>query len=131
MAVGFGIWEVSWTEAGVKRDADEQIELARKEVKKLLPGVDLGKARWGTLRVNRAEPRQNKLLRPDAAYCKQIHNGMVTWPTKLALAPNLTDEVIRNLDAKGIKPEGNEGFIAPNQPRPDITKPFWHGRLQD
>ena len=118
-------------ESGVKREPDEQIALARKELKKLMPWVDLGNARWGTLRVNRAEPRQSKLLRPDAAYCKQVQNGMVTWPTKLALAPNLADEVIRNLDAKGIKPSGNEGFTAPNQPCPEVTKPFWHGRLQD
>ena len=118
-------------ESGVKRDADEQIALAKKELSKLMPWVDLGHARWGTLRVNRAEPKQSKLLRPDAAYCKQVHNGMVTWPTKLALAPNLADEVIKNLEAQNIKPEGNDGFTAPNQPRPEVTKPFWEGHLQD
>ena len=118
-------------ESGVKRDPDEQIALAQKELKKLMPWVDLGRARWGTLRVNRAEPKQNKLLRPDAAFCKVVHNGMVTWPTKLALAPNLTDEVLKNLEAQGIRPEGNEGFTAPDQPRPPVTEPFWAGRLQD
>ncbi|MCL6269912.1 FAD-dependent oxidoreductase [Sansalvadorimonas sp. 2012CJ34-2] len=118
-------------ESGVKRDPKDLIEKAKKELKKLMPWVDLGGARWGTLRVNRAEPKQNKLLRPDAAYCKVIKNGMVTWPTKLALAPNLSDEVIKNLEEQGIKPEGNEGFVAENLPRPEVTRPFWEGHLED
>ncbi|CAM3787230.1 FAD-dependent oxidoreductase [Parendozoicomonas haliclonae] len=118
-------------ETGVKREADEQIALAKKELTKLMPWVDFGRARWGTLRVNRAEPKQNKLLRPDAAFCKPVHNGLVTWPTKLALAPNLADEVIKSLEAQGITPEGNEGFSVAELPHPEITKPFWEGRLQD
>ncbi len=118
-------------ETGVRRDADEQIALAKKELTKLMPWVDFGRCRWGTLRVNRAEPKQSKLLRPDAAFCKSIHNAMVTWPTKLALAPNLSDEVLKHLEELSIKPEGNEGFSAPDLPRPAITKPFWEGRLQD
>ncbi len=117
-------------ESGVKREPDEQIALARKELNKLIPWADLSKARWGTLRVNRAEPKQSKLLRPDAAFCKPVRNGMVAWPTKLALAPNLADEVIKNLHEQGIKPSGNEGFSAPNQPRPPVTLPFWEGRLK-
>ena len=118
-------------ESGVKRDADKQIALAKKELTRLMPWVDFGRSRWGTLRVNRAEPKQGKLLRPDAAFCKPVHNAMVTWPTKLALAPNLSDEVLKNLEALNIKPEGNEGFAAPELPRPEITKPFWEGCLQD
>ena len=118
-------------ESGVKRDPKDLIEKAKKELKKLMPWVDLGRARWGTLRVNRAEPKQNKLLRPDAAYCKVVHNGMVTWPTKLALAPNLSDEVISNLKAQGIEPQGNDGFTAGELLRPEVTRPFWEGHLED
>ncbi|GAA4648477.1 glycerol-3-phosphate dehydrogenase/oxidase [Kistimonas scapharcae] len=115
-------------ESGVKRDSDEQIVRAKKEVEKLLPWVDFSDAQWATLRVNRAEPKQSKLLRPDAAYCKAVGNGLITWPTKLALAPNLSDEVVKELQGADIEPSGNEAFGLPESlPRPTVTGPFWSG----
>lgn len=116
-------------ESGVKRSKEEQIALAKAELGKLMPWVNLDNARWGTLRVNRAEPKQNKLLRPDAAYCKPVHNALVTWPTKLALAPNLSDEVIKHLAERNIQPGGNQGFDAGNLPTATVTAPFWEGCL--
>ncbi len=118
-------------ESGVKRSEAEQIALAQKELAKLMPWVDFGRMRWGTLRVNRAEPKQTTLLRPDAAFCKPVHNSLVTWPTKLALAPNLADEVIKHLEAQHIMPEGNQGFHRGDLPAAQVTAPFWHGLLQD
>lgn len=113
-------------ESGVKRDSAEQIAWAKKEIDELLPWIDFSDAEWATLRVNRAEPKQNKRLRPDAAYCKAVGNGLVTWPTKLALAPNLSDEVVKALKGEGIEPSGNEAFRLPDAlPRPSVTGAFW------
>jgi glycerol-3-phosphate dehydrogenase len=115
-------------ESGVKRDSAEQIAWAKKEVDELLPWIDFSDAEWATLRVNRAEPKQKKRLRPDAAYCKAVGNGLVTWPTKLALAPNLSDEVVKALKGEGIEPSGNEAFSLPDAlPRPSVTGAFWRG----
>ncbi len=114
-------------ETGVKRSEAEQIAYAQQELGKLLPWVDFSQAQWGTLRVDRAEPKQSSLLRPDAAFCKPVANALVTWPTKLALAPNLSDEVLKSLQAAGIKAPGNEAFALPEElERAPITPAFWH-----
>ncbi|WP_461535900.1 FAD-dependent oxidoreductase [Spongorhabdus nitratireducens] len=115
-------------ENGVKQEPEEVIARGKKELKDLLPWIDLNDAQWGTLRINRAEPKQSKLLRPDQAFCKAVGNGLVTWPTKLALAPNLADEVLKELRGAGIEPSGNDGFAMPtdlNSAR--HCEPFWSG----
>ena len=110
-------------EDGMARNSEEQIRVAKRELSVLLPWVNLDEADWATLFVNRAEPRQNKLLRPDAAFIHEGGNILVTWPTKLALAPNLTDEVGKTLN---IQPSGNDGFALPEGvEHPDICQPFW------
>lgn len=118
-------------EDGVKQSAEALIATAKKEMKALLPWVDLDQAEWDTLRVNRAEPKQNRLLRPDAAFCQPVANGIVTWPTKLALAPNLSDEVIRLLQEDNIRPAGDETFSIPEGfSRPVICPNFWQGHFE-
>ncbi len=71
---------------GVARDEAAQIAEARRELAKLLPWIDLGQAQWATLRVDRAEPAQSNLLRPDNAFLAEQGRLLVGWPTKLALA---------------------------------------------
>ncbi|WP_263082036.1 FAD-dependent oxidoreductase [Endozoicomonas sp. Mp262] len=117
-------------EDGNNRTPEEQIRTAQKEIKALLPWVNLDQAEWGTLKVNRAEPKQSSLFRPDAAFCQAAGNGIVTWPTKLALAPNLSDEVIKMLKKADIQPSGNSDFALPHElPTPTITNPFWSSHL--
>ncbi|WP_419533075.1 NAD(P)/FAD-dependent oxidoreductase [Endozoicomonas sp.] len=119
-------------EDGVKQSAEALIATAKKEMKALLPWVELDQAEWDTLRVNRAEPKQSRLLRPDAAFCQPVANGIVTWPTKLALAPNLSDEVIRLLQEDNIRPAGDETFSMPEGfSRPEICPNFWQGHFEE
>ena len=113
-------------EDGVKQSAEELIATAKKELQALLPWVDLSQAEWDTLRINRAEPKQSRLLRPDAAFCQPVNNSIITWPTKLALAPNLSDEVIRLLQTDHICPSTNDSFLIPDGlPQPEICPNFW------
>ncbi len=113
-------------EDGMSRNPEEQIRVARRELSVLLPWVNLDDAEWATLFVNRAEPKQNKLLRPDAAFIQEAGSTLVTWPTKLALAPNLTDEVGKQLQHSDIEPSGNDGFALPEGVvHPEICQPFW------
>ncbi|WP_257283720.1 FAD-dependent oxidoreductase [Endozoicomonas sp. SESOKO1] len=118
-------------EDGVKQSAEVLIATAKKELKALLPWVDLSRAQWDTLRVNRAEPKQSRLLRPDAAFCQPVANAIVTWPTKLALAPNLSDEVIRLLQEDDIRPADEGSFSVPEGfSRPEICPNFWQGHFE-
>ncbi|WP_313651116.1 NAD(P)/FAD-dependent oxidoreductase, partial [Pseudomonas soli] len=70
---------------GVAREPAAQIAAAQKEIASLLPWVDQSLVRWATLRVDRAEPAQSGLVRPDNAFLADQQRLLVGWPTKLAL----------------------------------------------
>jgi len=112
---------------GVAREPAEQIAVAKKELVNLLPWVDLSQAQWATLRVNRAEPAQSGLVRPDNAFLADQGRLLVGWPTKLALAPDFSDRVLQALEHDGIKP-GNIPAL-PALPRPPLGKTAWEQLL--
>lgn len=112
---------------GVARSEAAQIAAAQKEVQQLLPWIDLSDARWATLRVDRAEPAQSGLVRPDNAFLAEQGSLLVGWPTKLALSPDFADRVIAALERDGIQP----GIHAPlpDLPRPPQAQPVWEELL--
>lgn len=112
---------------GVARSEDEQIAVARHELEKLLPWIDLSQARWATLRVDRAEPAQSSMVRPDNAFVAEHGNLLVGWPTKLALAPDFSDRVFAVLEREGIRP-GTHPALPPH-PMPPMGIPVWETLL--
>ncbi|MHD0215551.1 hypothetical protein ACQZEU_12525, partial [Corynebacterium diphtheriae] len=88
-ADGHWVWymggDIAETE-GVHRTPAEQIATAQKELAHLLPWIDMSQTQWATLRVDRAEPLQTGLTRPDNAFLAEQGRLLVGWPTKLALA---------------------------------------------
>ncbi|MDU8429777.1 FAD-dependent oxidoreductase [Pseudomonas syringae pv. actinidifoliorum] len=108
---------------GVAREPDAQIAVARKELEALLPWVDLSQAQWATLRVDRAEPAQSGLVRPDNAFLDSQRRLMVGWPTKLALAPDFADRVLSHLSKDGIHPTPQAPLL--DAPRPPLAIPVW------
>ena len=112
---------------GVARSEAAQIAAAQKEVQQLLPWIDLSDARWATLRVDRAEPAQSGLVRPDNAFLAEQGSLLVGWPTKLALSPDFADRVIAALERDGIQP-GRHAPL-PELPRPPQAQPVWEELL--
>ncbi|MEE4574318.1 FAD-dependent oxidoreductase [Pseudomonas alliivorans] len=112
---------------GVAREPEAQIAVARKELEALLPWVDLSQAQWATLRVDRAEPAQSGLVRPDNAFLDSQQRLMVGWPTKLALAPDFADRVLSVLSREGIHPTPQPALL--NVPKPPIAVPVWDQML--
>ncbi|MEK1906818.1 MAG: FAD-dependent oxidoreductase [Pseudomonas sp.] len=108
---------------GVARDEAAQIAAAQKELANLLPWVDLSSAQWATLRVDRAEPAQSGLVRPDNAFLAEQGTLLVGWPTKLALAPDFSDRVLAALQRDGIRPASHPSL--PELPRPPLARPVW------
>ncbi|WP_434678357.1 FAD-dependent oxidoreductase [Pseudomonas sp. R1-18] len=108
---------------GVAREPAAQIAAARKELESLLPWVDLSQAQWATLRVDRAEPAQSGLVRPDNAFLDVQHRLLVGWPTKLALAPDFADRVLASLSKDGIHPTPQPALT--DLPRPPLATPVW------
>ncbi len=112
-------------ERGVERSDAEQIAAARTELDQLFPWLDFSGADWATLDVSRAEPRQNSLAKPDNAYARRDGDLILTWPTKLTLAPDLGDRVEALIREHGLQPGG---AMAPpeNLPLAPLGQPYWH-----
>lgn len=108
---------------GVAREPAAQIAAAKKELGNLLPWVDLSQAQWATLRIDRAEPAQSGLVRPDNAYLSVQQRLMVGWPTKLALAPDFADRVLAALARDDIHPTPQLPLVG--LPKPPMAQPVW------
>ncbi len=108
---------------GVARDGQAQIAAAQKEMSNLLPWVDFSQAHWATLRIDRAEPAQSGLVRPDNAFLAEHKRLLVGWPTKLALAPDFADRVLAALKRDAIQP-GHYAAL-PELPRPAVAATAW------
>ena len=130
-AAGEPLWYLGGDLATEGADEEPQrlIDRARRELAGLLPWVDLGPSEWRTLRLDRAEPRQSALLRPDRAFVGEVDsvdNALVAWPTKLSLAPDLGSEVQRQLAAAAVLPR-HKPDLSPlaGMGRPVIAEPCW------
>ncbi len=93
----------------------------------LLPWVDQSQTRWATLRVDRAEPAQSGLVRPDNAFLAEQQRLLVGWPTKLALAPDFADRVLATLQRDNLQPSAD--MLLPELPRPALGQPVWDALL--
>ncbi len=111
---------------------DEQLIVkAQQELNLLFPWMDFCKAEWRVYSIDRAEPKQRALLRPEKAFvslCQGQQNLFTAWPTKLTLAPNLANETLALLRQQNILP----GNILPRDaakkltlPQPDIAATVW------
>jgi glycerol-3-phosphate dehydrogenase len=92
---------------GTDDSPDILIDKARREIGELLPWINFGKTEWRTIKLDRAEPRQSSLLRPDQSFVgksQPLANVLTAWPTKLTLSPHLADEIESALANDNIKP---------------------------
>ncbi len=111
-------------ESGVDRSSEEQIEAARQELAKAMPWASLDALECATMRIDRAETRQPGQKRPSGPGIAQFENTMAIWPTKLALAPALADDVTKRLGEPPV--EIAEGPLARNMPTPDVAQLPWN-----
>lgn len=114
---------------GVGMTSGALIDQARAELQQLFPWIDFGECEWATLAVDRAEPRQAQLIKPDKAYAQwapDCDNLLVGWPTKLTLAPDMAAQTSALLSARtqpSPRPELPTALTA--LPRPAIATPCW------
>jgi hypothetical protein len=127
--------EVVWylggevAENGVKKTPEVLIDETRALLKKLVPWINFNGASWNTILVDRAEGKIINNKRPDGAICIPDGNCIVVWPTKLTLAPALSDIVIKELNSQGISPMkhsyANEVDLAEFLTSPCLAVPEW------
>ena len=107
-------------ESGAKRTSLDQIKFAKEELKNILPWIDFSECVFSTFKIDRAEPKSKKNLKPTKAFVRFYKNTIVCWPTKLALTPQLGDDVLSNIFTKpNLEPK-----LFPAE-RPEIGKIPW------
>jgi glycerol-3-phosphate dehydrogenase len=107
-------------EEGVKRTDSEQIKKAQREVAELIPWQNLDAVQWATLDINRAEVQYADGHRPDTFFAGEQGDIITAWPTKLALAPMLAQQVIELVS--GI---GKTTSELPDWPAPPLAEYPW------
>ena len=93
--------------------------------RKFMPRIDLTKASWSTLPIDRSEgkPKVAGHL-PDGPTIHISANAIYAWPTKLTFSPILTTQIVESLSNAGVKPSGQEtdwSFL----PKCSFTKAPW------
>jgi hypothetical protein len=124
---GSTIWYLGGllAEDGVKRDSQAQIQAAREELYTLFPWLDFSAAEFATFTIDRAEPLQKGGLKPETSFTKIIRNMIIAWPTKLALAPKLADDIVRHLQTLNLKSQFSDVRELRAWPMPPLAKPIW------
>lgn len=112
-------------EEGIKLSAEEQTQVAKKELKELFPWLDFSNAEFASFYVDRAENSQPNGSRPDSCFFKEIENMIVAWPTKLAFAPFLADEIVKCINKSNIEPGIADLRELRAWPIPAVAKPIW------
>ena len=129
---GRTVWQLGGqvSESSMKLKPDRLIRHAYKELQAVLPDINLNNTEWATYRVDRAEGKTNSGLRPDAPTIDQEGNVITGWPTKLALAPILSQEImqqIRPLCEPSHHKISNEHTTAlQHWPRPSVALLPWN-----
>lgn len=95
-------------EEGIDRTAEEQISKAKKELKSLMPWLNFSAMKWATLNIDRAEPKQKEGKRPATSFIYEAEDVITTWPTKLALSPNLAADVLELLEEQNVTKNGKK-----------------------
>jgi glycerol-3-phosphate dehydrogenase len=130
-AQGEPVWYLGGDLATENTDAEPEqlIATAQRELADILPWIDFGACQWQTVKLDRAEPRQSSLLRPDSAFVgavDSVNNTLAAWPTKLSLTPDLAREIEDSLRRRGLEP-GPQPNLAPLAAlgTPAVATPCW------
>src|SRR3990167_2019697 len=124
---GANIWYLGGqlAEEGVTRDGAAQVLAARDELRALFPWLDFTNAQFATFMVDRAEPLQKSGLKPTSSFVSAVDNMLIAWPTKLALAPKLADDVMQQLQTDPLTPQFFDTRELRSWPMPPLAKPIW------
>lgn len=126
MQDGSTVWYLGGelAEEGITRNAATQIEMAKSELRTLFSWLELSNVEFATFMIDRAEPQQKIGLKPDTAFTKIIQNMAIAWPTKLALAPKLAEEILNQLKHIKRSPEVDLRELRA-WPMPPLARPIW------
>ena len=126
-ACGRTIWQVGGqvAEDGVRMTPLQLTEHACAELTQVLPGISFAGTEWSTYTVDRAEGATEDGARPETVQVLCAGNVTTGWPTKLALAPVLADEIGSRVDPH-FTPSAKLWSELADWPRPVIAEYPWN-----
>tara|TARA_A100001035_G_scaffold233938_1_gene196863 strand:+ start:10501 stop:11634 length:1134 start_codon:yes stop_codon:yes gene_type:complete len=86
------------SESGVNLSDEQQVIKIERSLKEALSWIDLDIDKIEVLRINRAEAKNKNVLKPDSFFIGRNDGLMVCWPTKLAFAPLIAENVLDELN---------------------------------
>jgi len=103
--LGENVWYIGGNvaEKAVGMSDDDALRWAHSELTDIFPWLDWKAVPWAIYDVDRAEPSASKLL-PGGPVLRPVGNAALAWPSKLALAPALADQVLRWLQERKMSP---------------------------
>lgn len=81
-------------EEGALQNEADLVAKAKRELQTFFPTVDFSQVTWGCEYVQRAEHAEPGQKRPDSFFADTRTNLAVAWPTKLAFAPAISEEIL-------------------------------------
>ncbi len=112
-------------ETGSGHSSAVQIEAAQALITEVLPWLLPHLTAWRSLRIDRAEPAAADASRPAKAFVHAAAGVITVWPTKLALVPDLADQVLPLLSppqAPGRRRSDRLVAQLSDLPRPQTTR---------
>lgn len=127
---GRTVWQIGGqvAETGVRMNRRELIEHAARELSASIPGLELNGLEWNSYTVDRAEGATKTGHRPETPQILQAGNLLTAWPTKLALAPQLADDVCERLSEIPVVPTSVDDSWKSELAqfsRPQVALPPW------
>lgn len=103
---------------------EEAILHAKEEMRAVFPHINWSTREWATWMVDRAEAYDANGALPPGPVVQRRGSVLIAWPTKLTLAPALSDEVLARLEEMGVSPSKEKPAPA-DMPVPDIALYPW------
>jgi glycerol-3-phosphate dehydrogenase len=99
------VWYVGGqvAEEGVSKNEEEHHEHVISELKDLMPWINFENIQISSFLINRAEPKMPDGKRPDNAFVRQQGNIITVWPTKLAFAPVVVNQILGLLEKPSLE----------------------------
>lgn len=121
------VWYVGGqlAEDGIGLSAAQQVESAKRELRATMPWVDFSHVSWHSFLIERAEYQVEQGRRPDSCYLHSADGVITAWPTKLAFAPRLAEEISGLLRSEGVKPEFSQPELTDQFSGPPMAQPPW------
>lgn len=113
-------------EKGVARTPDDQIEVAKSELRSCFHSLSLAGWNFRTIRISRAEGKDASGKRPDGPVVRSVDGtgAIAVWPTKLVMAPAAAVEVLK-LVRERVAPTGTIEPEVGRVCRPDYALAPW------